>query len=191
MLRNLFQKAIRLWYSRTADELPNNDSPVYLFYEKEFPFAIEDFISKIGLKKLKVKGSVGIGGFAHVPFMSIRNTEIADQVSEGPSVTYLFSPHLGKLFLTLIQGTRGLDIDQIRRSTLELRQSIRQPEGFSLGIPEKLAKNERRDTMAFKLRIATAYSKEYEFENLPSDEDLETDLRRSLKSYCDFVSRSI
>lgn len=56
------------------------------------------------LKEFKIKGIIGNGRFADIPWVAIMNTNITETTTKGIDVVFLFSSDGENVYLTLNQG---------------------------------------------------------------------------------------
>jgi len=187
MLNNLLEEAFKLWHDRLPNEQPGHDSPVYDFFTTKLQRHIEGLTHRFGYQELIVKASVGIGRWAQIPWIGIRNSNVTANFQEGLFVVYVLSPDFGAIYLTLIQGVSNLSLDELEKSASELRRRIRKPMGFSVGLEGKLAHCEPLNSRPDKYKKAVLYSRKYDLQKLPHDEELEKDLRNALEAYQDYA----
>ncbi len=187
MLNNLLKEASKLWHDRSPSEQPGHGSPVYDFYTKKLQRHIEGLTRRFGYQELIVKASVGIGRWAQIPWIGIRNSKVTTNFKEGLFVVYVFSPEFGAVYLTLIQGVSDLSLNELEKSTSEHRKRIRKPEGFSVGLEGKLAHDEPLNSKPDKYKKGILYSRKYDLQNLLHDEELEKDLKNALEAYKDYT----
>jgi len=187
MLNNLLKEAFKLWYDRLPGERPGHGSPVYDFFTKKLQRHVEGLIHRFGYQELIVKASVGIGRWAQIPWIGIRNSKVTANFEEGLFVVYVFSPDFGAVCLTIIQGVSNLSLDELEKSASELRRRIRKPVGFGVGLEGKLAHYEPLNSKPDKYKKGVLYSRKYDLQKLPHDEELEKDLRNALEAYQDYT----
>ncbi|RJP90970.1 MAG: DUF3578 domain-containing protein [Desulfobacteraceae bacterium] len=85
--------------------------------------AIQSFISgKWNHINWKIEGSVGKGQWATIPWIAILNTAITKTVSQDVYIVFLFSAKGNKVFVTLNQGTGGINRAQSGQVQSELRE---------------------------------------------------------------------
>ena len=77
--------------------------------ERDLPKLLYSVISNESLFEFSIEGSIGKGKWAIIPWVAIMNQKITRSVSEGHYIVFLFSLELGKVFLTLNQGTGGIN----------------------------------------------------------------------------------
>ena len=85
------KKAFRLWHERSPDELPKHGSPTYDHFEK-LRKEIETQSIKLGFGGLKVKASVGMGCWAEIPWIGLRNPYLTDNFEENETLVYFLHP---------------------------------------------------------------------------------------------------
>lgn len=123
-----------------------------------------------------VKGSVGQGGWAVVPWIAIMDSRITTTTQNGVYIVYLFAEDGSAVYLTLNQGCtdlikrvgRGVACDSLSRMADDLRKSLIIPDGF-------LTTNDFIIGNKFYEIGCIAY-KRYEHDAVPSDEVLLNDL---------------
>ena len=140
-LQELFKEAFRLWHEKSPDESPKHCSPTYDHFEK-LRKELETQAIKLGFGGLKVKARVGMGRWAEIPWIGMRNFDLTDSFEEGEYVVYLFAPDYDTLYLGLIQGVTLLTPQELAEKTPRLRKEIVKPDGFSAGIDGKLSNHE-------------------------------------------------
>ena len=187
MLNNLLKEAFKLWYNRSPSERPGHGSPIYEFFTKKLQRHIEGLTYRFGYQELIVKASVGIGRWAKIPWIGIRNSKVTANFEEGLFVVYVLSPDFEAVYLTIIQGVSNLSLDELEKSTTELRRRIGKPAGFGIGLEGKLAHNEPLNSKPDKYKRGILYSRKYDLQKLPYDEELEKDLRNALEAYQDYA----
>lgn len=145
-------------------------------------FTTLDFLDK---EQYEIKGSVGQGNWATVPWLAIMNKEVTTSTQRGYYIVYLFSDDMERLYLTLAQGVTESSKDQMQRFNDEIRSNIDMDQDFIkdndivLG-SSNLAKKYELSTAAY-----IAYSKD-----LPSEEKLQHDLKRMLSNYEQQIEKS-
>lgn len=186
MSKNLFSEASNLWNSKSANEPPKIGFPTYDFFTKKVQRYVETLVIKSRFPNLKVKTSVGMGKWAQIPWVGIRNIEITTNFEDGVFVVYVFAPEFGNLYLTIIQGVANLTLNEVELSVSKLRKQINKPNGFTIGLEGKLAKSEPLNSKPDKYKRGMLYSKKYSVDALP-DEAVTTDLMAALEAYQSYV----
>ena len=158
-LQELFKETFRVWHEKSPGELPKQGSPTYDFFTKTLRNNFESSVIKLGFGGLKVKISVGIGCWAEIPWIGMRNPYLTDNFEEGLYVVYLLAPDYDKLYLSIIQGVTRLTPEELDESTPRLRKEIGKPDDFSVGIDGKLSKNEPFNSKPTSMRGAYCIQK--------------------------------
>ena len=147
--------------------------------------------SKIKDTKYKIYGSAGQGHLSQTPWFGIFNRHLTDTATYGLYIVYLYSIENRKLFLTLNQGfTHYLEIYKKQkfeyiRKTSEYFANEMNLTGFKSDIPN-LGKSLTNLTKGYAYG-AIVY-KEYDIDNLPSDDVLFSDLKILIKEYDELVT---
>lgn len=122
------------------------------------------------------KVSAGIGGIAQIPWITISDPKLSSSAKEGIYVDYLYTSDLQRVFLCLALGTsqfeniKPREKDNIVKSVQNFFNSKFNTRKISLvdDNPGQASKQKFEDTVIF--------SKEYDLENLPSNEEMMRDL---------------
>jgi hypothetical protein len=122
----------------------------------------------------RVKGSAGAGNQAEIPWVSVMPPGTKG-ASEGQYVVYLFSSNGTGVFLSLSQAVTGHAKGQLQG----LADDLRQQAGVQADLRQHIDLNASGD-LGQKYELATAYALEYRADALPSQEQLEQDLKRFL-----------
>lgn len=150
---------------------------------------INKILSNIKITNFKIEYSYGKGQWAIIPWLAILDETITSNVSEGVYVVYLFSSDSNSVFLTLNQGTGGIN----RANTNEKHEKIiksydkalLRDSGFNYGpIPSGiLDKKKRMRPKAYE--NACIYWKQYSLSeiNKISEIQLQSDLIDLTKYY--------
>ncbi|MGV3487156.1 MAG: MrcB family domain-containing protein, partial [Tuberibacillus sp.] len=130
-----------------------------------------------------VKGSVGQGNWAQIPWIAIMNKLVTTSTQRGYYVVYLFSEDMKSLYLTLAQGVTEStreemeDIKNDIRSKLRVNPRIKKDNEISLGNSSK----------ALEYELSTALYIEYKHNNFPSNEELIQDLENMIQCYEEYI----
>ena len=114
------------------------------------------------------------GNQAEIPWVSVLPPGVKG-ASEGRYVVYLFSASGESVFLSLSQAVTG----HARSSLTGLAAQLREVAGAELELLQRVDLGAAGD-LGQKYELATAYAIEYRHDALPTQEDLEGDLRRFL-----------
>lgn len=187
-------KAVVENYEKARTQAFSKENPIYQTIIKEIPGKIVDLL---GAKwsGLKVKGGVGTGNWAQVPWCCLLNSRVTTTPKKGIYVVYLFNIKYNKIYISLNQGTDSLNEeygDKEYIDILKLRASL-----------YKSKLNKYKDQLPldnivnFRGRKADGYSAghiigiEYDAMNLPSDSKLVADLNVILEAYSSLFDNEI
>lgn len=156
--------------------------------ERRIPQRIKTLLAD--REELVVKASVGQGRWTAIPWVAVMDQRETASIQEGVYAVYLFEPQEDRVTLTLNQGVTALKNDhgsvEARRRLEETAQEIRQagpPDGFSTD-PLEFPHASNRNTL---YGPGTIFYKRYTLGDIPSDEQLETDLLTLLDVYQSYV----
>lgn len=184
-LRELFQEAFRLWYNRSLTSLPTRDNPVFTHF-KRIQILLQNMPFNLGFTNYIAKASVGMGKWATIPWIGLRNGENTTNFHSGLFVVYVLSPDYNRFFLTIIQGVQNKDLIQLEHGARTVRKKIKKPEGFVEGIEGALAEHSSINSNPYKYEKAIVYSKKYDVNNLPDDSTFREDLKNALLAHQTF-----
>lgn len=136
-----------------------------------------------------VKGSVGQGNWAGVPWVAIFDKDVTDSAQKGEYIVYLLSADEETLYLTFNQGCTELAsqhgktkaIEIMREKVADVRARV-DGRGFSTD-PIDLASP--GDDKALMYEEGTYFSKAYKVYAIPDEEELRDDLMKMLEIYED------
>ncbi|MCM3740367.1 DUF3578 domain-containing protein [Oceanobacillus luteolus] len=144
--------------------------------------------SQLNRKKYLIKGSVGQGNWAHVPWIAVMNREITTSTQRGFYLVYLFAEDMSHVYLALAQGVTETPPAEMDRINKEIREEldIKEPQihrdnNFYLG----------ESRFAVDYKKSTAIYIPYLIDGFPSDEQLLEDLRIMVKYYEEYIKKSI
>ena len=180
--RELFQEAFRLWYSKSPGSKLSSRTPVFKFFRK-FQILLKNVPSSLGFRNYVVRASVGVGKWATIPWIGLRNGLNTSNFQSGLFVVYVLSPDYKRFYLTLIQGVQDRTIFHLENSARNIRKKIIKPEGFTEGIDGALASHSSINSLSYKYEKAIVYSKKYDLNNLPDESILRNDLKNALTAH--------
>ena len=128
-----------------------------------------------------VKGSVGPGQWADIPWVNIRDSSKAASTQSGIYVAYLLSPNSDELYLALCQGVQNSNPEQLRITRQEVLKML-----DAAGIAGEFSRDtERMKAFATNhdYRKGCILYKTYHKNSLPSEGEMQTDLKNMLKLY--------
>lgn len=129
-----------------------------------------------------IKGSVGQGNWATVPWIAIMDNRITSSTQKGFYIVYLFSEDMQHVYLTLAQGVTETSKEEMRRINEEIQNYISMDDvekgnNYHLGESKK-AKDYVESTAAYI---------PYSLNNFPPEDQLIEDLRKMVGYYQDYI----
>ncbi len=91
-------------------------APIGKIIRDEIPEALRN---KLSLTGYVVKGSIGNGPFASIPWIAIMDSEITSSTTEGVYIVFLFSSDGKRVYLTLNQGITYFNINKYKQSKVK------------------------------------------------------------------------
>ena len=147
----------------------------------------KDITSLIGEKIpkniYKLKGSVGAGSWADVPWIAVFDKRITTSAQRGVYIVYLLNKDTKELFLTLNQGVTdvaqgGAGNSKATDNLQDRAVSIRSKIGYFKGLENGLI-----DTGSKAYDAGCIYYIKYTLDSLPEDEKLYSDLNKFIEAY--------
>lgn len=153
----------------------SNDSPELI---KTFHQLEDDIrpLAKEGM--LQTESSVGGGSMAKIPWVRIYDYAEASTAQKGVYIVYLFSKNGDSVFLTLNQGVKGSNSSEIAEIKKKIQEKV-DPKDFNC-CKEKI---EELGSYS-KSKI---FFKKYNRDSLPSDDEMQKDLRTAINIYKDYL----
>ncbi|MEB7507586.1 MrcB family domain-containing protein [Staphylococcus xylosus] len=141
------------------------------------------------LKSFKLKGSIGNGNFAEVPWVAIMDGNITKSTTEGIYIVFLFSGDGEKVFLTLNQGVtyfknKKLKKHDIVKASNTIYEIIDSPESAPIDIDLKA-----KTSLGKGYENTTISGFEYYINDLPDSSIIESDLNKLLNDYEQLVDK--
>ncbi|WP_339283754.1 DUF3578 domain-containing protein [Oceanobacillus sp. FSL K6-3682] len=178
-IKPLLQKVLNEYLAAKQEPFANHAMGDLV--RKKLVKAIKD-LEFINNDKYIVKGSVGQGNWATVPWLAIMNKSVTTSTKRGYYVVYLFSEDMERLYLTFAQGVTDSTKSEMARVNEDIRQSIQMDNDILKDTNMKIGES----TLAKKYELSSAAYIEYEKE-LPSEQTLQVDLKRMIDYYEEYV----
>lgn len=192
LLREFMQE-----YSQARMGAPFKGHPLHQTL-RQIEAAISDLSPVQAYSTLKVRGSVGQGNWATIPWIALLDTRLTNSVQQGVYIAYLFASDMSRVYLTLNQGVTDLSQREGQKHARQLlrqqadairqRSKVRDLPGFvlnwdlDLGVSTGTASLYTDSTIAYK---------EYQRQALPGDLVLEQDLAAVLAAYKDYADQQV
>ena len=140
----------------------------------------------------QVKGSVGQGNWATIPWIAILNSSVTTTPQEGVYVVYLLSSDAKHLFLSFNQGCTRLrnshgkaeTIQILQEAAEEIREKI-DSQGFSTEKNIKLGDRPTGNGIFYEK--GDIFHTVYHADSIPDEATLLDDLKRMMKIYDDYI----
>lgn len=152
-LSNLIKKISHTYFKEKATGKFKN-APVGDLVRKDMVAELSNIEE---LKKYKIKGSIGNGQFAAIPWVAIMNKDVTTTTSKGMYIVFLFSSDEKEVYLTLNQGAKYFkdkklkdhDIVKISKSLYEILDSPEsEPIDINLKSETKLGRDYEKTTIS-------------------------------------------
>lgn len=186
-IRELFSEIMKNYIDTSKREMYNSKSKVYQLVVNDSKNVLEKIIKNFDNIEIdiEVKASCGTGSWTYYPWIAIFNPNITRTIQEGVYIVYLFSEDMKRVYLTLNQGYTNLKKQlgtkeskaQMMRVRKDIRDSIDKKE-FIANNELKIGKPEYEDGCIFY--------KEYQYNNLPTNEVLIKDLQSMINIYKEY-----
>ncbi|MGW7798508.1 MrcB family domain-containing protein [Staphylococcus xylosus] len=141
------------------------------------------------LKGFKLKGSIGNGNFAEVPWVAIMDENITKSTTEGIYIVFLFSGDGEKVFLTLNQGVtyfknKKLKKHDIVKASNTIYEILDSPESAPIDIDLKA-----KTSLGKGYENTTISGFEYYINDMPDSSIIESDINKLLNDYEQLVDK--
>lgn len=189
MIRELFKEILDGWQQATTERFTNH--PIAIKLRNELP---KTFQASLGVDQThyQIKASAGAGNWASVPWLSILDTKITSSTQEGVYPVYLLRTDGSGFYLSLGFGTTKL---KERYGTSGSKEQAQKVSEFIHEIVPEIAKwgskkiDLRANTdLGRSYEWASAGSKFYSAESLPTDSQILSDLNELLLIYAKLPS---
>lgn len=159
---------------------PFAGAPIGQVIKEEIPEALRN---KLSLTDYVIKGSIGNGNFASIPWIAIMDKEITTSTRKWFYIVFLFSSDGQRIYLTLNQGITYFDEKKYKRPKVkEISNKIY--ETFPSSTPLKMDIELNSNTpLGTGYESTTISAFEYDTSNMPSEEKLLSDLSSLLDDY--------
>ena len=166
--------------------------PMGVFFRNEIPaFLYETGV--VDAEKYLIEGSVGKGNWATVPWVCIFDKEITTSATKGVYIVYLLSKDGETLYLTFNQGCTNIRNTRSKSETIKImREKAKQ---LALRLDSRGFESDENINLGSGLtelgelyQKGTIFYKAYHKENVPSSEELLSDLRDIMDIYREYAA---
>ncbi|ELK47859.1 DUF3578 domain-containing protein [Bacillus sp. SB49] len=152
------------------------------FVRSEVP-KIVNSLGFIDEEHFVVKGSVGQGNWAQVPWISILHKSITTSTQRGYYLVYLFSEDMSRVYLTFAQGVTESTKEQLKYMKDNIRGAIETDQYATSSIHKDDEINLGSSSKAKDYEESTALYIPYDSASLPSEDELQQDLLSMIEIY--------
>ena len=161
------------------------------FVRTEIPKVLYD-TGLVNREEYLVKGSVGQGTWATIPWIAILDSSITNTPQEGVYIVYLLSSDSKRLYLSFNQGCTKLRNSHSKKETIsilenaadEIRQRI---DGRGFSTEKELELGDRPTGNGIFYEKGDIFHAVYDAGKIPDEETLLDDLKRMMTVYADYV----
>ncbi|MCK8825398.1 McrB family protein [Fuchsiella alkaliacetigena] len=181
-LQNAFEQVVNDYYqARKSEEFAGHK--LGDLFRNEIPKILAEYITQMLAidNNYNIKGSIGQGNWARVPWIAIMDKDLTATTREGIYITYIFSEKMESFYLTLMQGVSNKNETKLIEDRDRLRASLNLKD-FSVDNNINLSEHKR----GRKYELATICYKKYLKGDIPSEKVLVSDLEAILKIYDDY-----
>src|SRR5690625_5038163 len=164
------------------------DHPLGKFVRQDIPQQLYK-LPFLNEEEYTIGASVGQGNWTHVPWIAIMNKAVTTSTQRGYYIVYLFSEDMTKVYLTIAQGVTETSKEEMLEINEEVRELV--APGSKVKKDDNIILGDSSRAKAYEL--STAVYIPYTFKDLPSEEELQKDLKGILviyEKYIDLKSNS-
>jgi hypothetical protein len=126
LLLSYFEKTVNEYENARKNE-PIKGHELGDLFRHDMPDLVSkyiDYFSDFKANNYEIKGSIGMGRWAKVPWLAILDEEITTTTQEGVYVVYLFSEDMERIYLTFNQGVTNTSKEELQTTRDNLRQEL-------------------------------------------------------------------
>lgn len=183
-LQQLLQEITGEWTTAKSQVFTNH--PLATKFRNDFVNAVRSIVESVNTK-LIVKGSVGAGNWANVPWLSVLDLEITKSTQDGIYPVYLFKADGSGVYLSLNQGTtnptKTLGKRLATKRAKELAEKIRTGIHGMESWGEREIDLEATTTLGKSYESPNIIAKYYPVDAIPAEDQLKQDLIEMLSFY--------
>lgn len=166
-------------------------NPIGSFIRDKIPSLIYS-TNIVDSRRFLVKGSVGQGQWATVPWLCIFNKSITTTATKGVYIVYLLSSDGNSLYLTFNQGCTDIRNNHTKKETIDIMRKradelINRIDSRGFLSDTNIFLGNGLTELAELYQKGTIFYKEYKKNNIPTEEELREDLSKMIEIYDDYV----
>ena len=147
----------------------------------------------VDIQRFMIKGSVGQGQWATVPWLCIFNKSITTTATKGVYIVYLLSSDGNSLYLTFNQGCTEIRNNHSKKETIDIMRKnadeiINKIDSRGFLSDTNISLGNELTELAELYQKGTIFYKEYKKNNIPSEEQLREDLSKMIEIYDDYFN---
>ena len=159
-------------------------------FKKDFHEKLKE-IGLVNDEQYIVKGSVGQGNWAMVPWICIFDKEITSSAKSGTYIGFLFSADCKSVYLTLIQGMTDIKDSKGTSKAIETlkenaKKAISELKIYDFKSEPSISLGTNLTETARFYEFSTILYKKYEKDNFPGEKQIESDIRNLLDIYTQY-----
>lgn len=190
-LRKAFTRITNEYVASTKETFTSH--PIGNFFRSDIP-AILLSTGLINSSEYVLKGSVGQGNWAAVPWFGIFDKQITTSATQGVYVVYLLAADGNTLYLTFNQGFTQLNSDSSKKETIRLmRQNaeriVSQINARGFAADEDINLGDGLTGRPEFYQKGTIFYKAYHKGNIPPEAELQDDLRKMMEIYREYAGK--
>ena len=167
------------------------DNPFGDYVRTEIPEALYN-TGLVNREEYLVKGSVGQGNWATIPWVAILSKAVTNTPQEGVYIVYLLSSDCKRLYLSFNQGCTKIRNSHSKKETITILENAAEEirgkissQGFS--IEKDIELGDRPAGNGIFYEKGDIFHTVYKTDEIPDEETLLDDLKRMMKVYSDYV----
>lgn len=191
-MREWIEKLLNEYDKATTEPFPKH--PLGSYVRRDIPEQIYQ-TGIVDKETYYVKGSVGQGQWAGVPWVAIMNRNITTSPTHDVYIVYLLSTDRKTLYLTLNQGCTEIQkrLTSPKKVVEELRETangiINQLDGRGFLSDDNINLGESLRNTELFYQKGTIYYKDYHKGAIPLEEELRDDLKKMVAIYDDYYRK--
>ena len=188
-MREAIDKFLNEYVSAKAQPFAN--SPFGAFVRNDIPNAIYD-TGIVDRKAYLITGSVGQGNWAMVPWICIFDKRITTSATKGIYIVYLLAKDGKTLYLTFNQGCTNIRNNHSKRETIKIMRDkaaeiIEKIDSRGFATDEDINLGDRLTDLGEMYQRGTIFYTKYEQGKVPPEDVLQSDLRKMMEIYKEYV----
>lgn len=141
-----------------------------------------------------IKGRVGYGNWATIPWLGIFNKKITTTATKGVYIVYLLAADGNSLYLTLNQGCTETRNSHSKKETIRLMREkaneiVSHIDNRGFAADEEIDLGDGLTELGELYQKGTIFYKKYKKGNVPEEEELQDDLSRMMDIYREYAEK--